>query len=554
MLDLTASSCPRCGAALSSSDSSAGLCPACLLLTALPSTDGTRDVVSTLAPGTDIGPFRIVRMLGRGGMATVYEAVEDQLERSIALKVLPPEFLHEPTFARRFEQEARVVARLEHQHIVPIFATGIDEGIPWMSTRLMAGGSLAARLETGAFEPADALRVLRHVAAALDYAHGRGIVHRDVKPANILLDAAGDVYLADFGLALMLEGGTRLSQGVLTGTPCYMSPEQALSRPADHRSDIYSLGIVAYEMLTGSVPFSADSPIAVLLKHVNEPLPVPAGNTLPPGVLRALHKAMAKEREERCASAGAFVADLERAFKAAPRLQSMTARNAFVREFEERTSKWVAVAGGAFVTATLLVAFVPWRQPRLDTAPATAAPAGLRDSQDGATSVPATTVARPALRSETAAETITQAVPKVSDPEPADVRTDDSEEPRTEPSGNSPQAESPSPSADAVADHPPPPPVEDRFVKAEIIEKVPPIYPAILAAASIEGTVVLAATVDADGTVSNVRVVRSDDSRLNQTARTAVMKYRFRPASRNGVAEPSTVEVAVEFVLDRRPR
>lgn len=161
---------------------------------------------STLSPGTTVGLFQIVGVLGRGGMATVYEAYDRRLERAVALKVLPPEFLHDGTFAKRFENEARVIAKLEHPNIVPIYASGIDEGIPWMGMRLLAGGNMGKLLENGRPALSFAVQMLRDVADALDYAHARGVVHRDIKPTNILRDGSGRMCVADFGLAQMLEG------------------------------------------------------------------------------------------------------------------------------------------------------------------------------------------------------------------------------------------------------------------------------------------------------------------------------------------------------------
>ena len=573
MLDLTASSCPRCGAALSSSDSSAGLCPACLLLTALPHTDGARDTVSTLAPGTQIGPFRIVRLLGRGGMATVYEAVEDQLERSVALKVLPPEFLHEETFARRFEQEARVVAKLEHPHIVPIFAAGIDEGIPWMSMRLMAGGNLAARLARGALEPAEGLLVLRHVAAALDYAHARRTVHRDVKPANILFDAEGQVYLADFGLALMLEGGTRLSNGVLTGTPHYMSPEQALGQLTDHRTDIYSLAIVAYEMFTGTVPFQAESPIGVLMKHVNDPLPVPAGDALPPGVFRALREATAKTPGERCASAGAFVAGLERAFNTKRTLVSLAALPALARELEERMSKWVAVAGGVFASAALLVILAVVMRPEPAERPAgpdisktsDETPGGEERNEpgDGDKNGPIGGQVESGGDNNISAKELKGR--PTSTPGPSRKQT---EEKRGEDGTSDSQLRGDGTTASTDGNQPieplvakpllspfVPPVVDglqaqpDTVVKAVLVDKREPVYPRRLITAAVTGRVVFNVTVGASGAVTNAQIVHSDDSRLEEPARAAVMQYRYKPQLRNGTPEQSVEPVTVSFTL-----
>ena len=272
-----------------------------------------------LVPGSNAGPYRVVEPLGRGGMATVYRAYEPALDRYVALKVLPREFLHDPGFKDRFQREAKALAKLEHPNIVPIYNYDIDEkeGIPWMAMRLVPGGALSQRLKEGRLPLARSVEILRGVADALDHAHAKGIVHRDVKPQNVLLDEGGRVYLADFGIAKMLEAsGGLTATGMITGTPNYMAPEQATATNVGPPADVYALGIVAYEMFTGRVPFAADTPVAILMKHVQEALPLPSPDTVPEPLLRALLKCTAKKPEDRWPSAGAFVAALETGLEA----------------------------------------------------------------------------------------------------------------------------------------------------------------------------------------------------------------------------------------------
>ncbi len=263
-----------------------------------------------LAPGSNAGPYRIVEPLGRGGMASVYKAYEPRLDRYVALKVLPREFLHDPGFAQRFREEARLVAKLEHPAIVPIYAYDIEEaeGIPWMAMRLVPGGSLSELIRRERLPLARSVALLRGVADALDYAHAMKVVHRDVKPQNVLLDESSRVYLADFGIGRMLESSGGLTgTGMIVGTPQYMAPEQATTSKVGPPADVYALGIVAYEMFTGRVPFAADTPLAVMMKHVQEPLPLPPPELVPEPLLRALLKATSKKPEDRWPTAGAFV-------------------------------------------------------------------------------------------------------------------------------------------------------------------------------------------------------------------------------------------------------
>ena len=272
-----------------------------------------------LQPDTAFGPYRILAPLGRGGMAAVYEAHEPSLDRRVALKVLPAEFLHDPAFADRFRQEARVAAKLEHPHIVPIHAYGIEGGRPWMAMRLVTGGSLAERVRRSPLSPAETAAVLRDVAAALDYAHARGVVHRDVKPANVLLDEAGRAYLADFGIARMLEGSSvATATGLIQGTPSYMAPEQAMGAKVDRLADVYALGVVAFECLTGRVPYTGTTPVAILMKHVQEPVPEPTAAEVAPALTAVLRRCLAKAPADRWPTAGAFSAALEVAAAGAP--------------------------------------------------------------------------------------------------------------------------------------------------------------------------------------------------------------------------------------------
>ena len=272
-----------------------------------------------LEPGTSFGAYRIVAALGRGGMGVVYRAHERALDRHVALKVLTPEFLHDPSFAERFRQEARLAARLEHPHVVPVHAFGIEAGRPWMALRLMAGGSLADRLKEGPLAPARAASLLAEVASALDHAHERGIVHRDVKPANVLLDETGRAYLADFGIARLLEGSSlATASGLVQGTPSYMAPEQASGGKPGPPADVYALAVMAFECLSGRLPFTGTTPVAILMKHISEPVPELSSAEVAPELAAVLRRGLAKAPGERWPSPGSFARALEHAARHAP--------------------------------------------------------------------------------------------------------------------------------------------------------------------------------------------------------------------------------------------
>src|SRR5688572_5413296 len=200
-----------------------------------------------------IGRYEIEAELGRGGMATVYRAYDPMFEREVALKVLPQEFLHDEQFRGRFEREAKTIARLEHAAIVPVYDVGNEKEQPYFVMRYMAGGSLSDRMNTKPISLEETARIIQRVAAALDYAHSKGIIHRDLKPGNILFDETGDPFISDYGIAKLAQSQTNLTGSSIIGTPTYMSPEQAQGNDIDHRSDIYSLGVIVYEMLSGKL-------------------------------------------------------------------------------------------------------------------------------------------------------------------------------------------------------------------------------------------------------------------------------------------------------------
>ncbi len=263
--------------------------------------------------GVTLGSYRIMERIGRGGMAAVYRAYHPALDRYVAVKVLPEVLAEDPEYRERFQQEARSVAHLKHPNILEVFDFGYEDGVSYLVLELVEGGTLADRLGKP-MELREVIRLLEQVAGALDHAHAQGVLHRDIKPSNILLHSDGTPALGDFGLAKMLGSQRRLTgSGTVMGTPEYMSPEQAADEPLGPASDLYSLAIVAYEMLTGRVPFEASTPAATLLSHVTKPMPTTRElkGELSAHVEDVLRRALSKRPEERYESAAAFVAALK---------------------------------------------------------------------------------------------------------------------------------------------------------------------------------------------------------------------------------------------------
>ena len=266
-------------------------------------------VVRTLEAYYEVGPE-----IGRGGMGIVYRGRDLRLKREVAIKVLPPELAFRSEIRSRFLREAEMAAQLSHPHIVPIYSVDEREGLVYFVMALVEGGSLAARVGAqGALPPDDVRRILIEVGDALAYAHARNTVHRDIKPDNILLDAAsGRAMVTDFGIArAVTEGGDQklTATGIAMGTPAFMSPEQSAGdRELDGRADLYSLGVVAYQMLCGDLPFSATSAPALLVKHLSEaPTPIERRADVPADLARAVMRCLAKHPDDRFTDAASFV-------------------------------------------------------------------------------------------------------------------------------------------------------------------------------------------------------------------------------------------------------
>lgn len=258
-------------------------------------------MVSNLS-GKKIGQYELRERLGRGGMAEVYKAYQASMDRFIAIKVMLTHLADDEQFIERFRREARAVGKLRHPHILQVFDFGLEDDIYYMVMEYIKGGNLKAHIsEQGKLDTAHALKITSQLADALSYAHNLGMIHRDMKPANVMFidDAHQNSVLTDFGIARILTETGLTATGMSVGTPAYMSPEAGIGGDTDERSDLYALGVMLYEMLTGNAPYSADTPLAVIMKHINAPLPNIEDLTLPDVVERVVLKAMAKDPADR---------------------------------------------------------------------------------------------------------------------------------------------------------------------------------------------------------------------------------------------------------------
>lgn len=267
----------------------------------------------TLHQDEKIGTYTIDSPIGRGGMATVYKAYHERLDRHVAIKLMHPTFLQDENFRERFQREARIVGKLEHSVIVPIYDYDEYNNTPYLVMKYVDGMTLKKHFIKKGMTIEEIERIMTRIAEGLDYAHSQGILHRDMKPSNILMDVNGQAYITDFGLARMAEAGaSTISHDMMLGTPYYISPEQAQgSKDLDSRTDVYSLGIILYELLTGQVPFQADTPYAIVHGHIyTEPeAPSKVNPDLTPAIDRVVMRALEKDREKRYPTAMAMMKD-----------------------------------------------------------------------------------------------------------------------------------------------------------------------------------------------------------------------------------------------------
>jgi serine/threonine protein kinase len=283
------------------------------LLDTLPYSDTAADP-GDIGPPQVCGRYRLGERLGSGGMATVYRAFEPGHRRTVAIKLMHPHIRSNPAYVERFRREARAMARIASPHVVKVIDAGEHHGTPYVALEYVEGETLKDLIRrAGRLPVSEALRHAIDIGRALSCAHAQGVVHRDVKAQNVLIDRDGGAKLTDFGVCRMLDAEPLTDAGEVLGSVLYVSPEQAMGRPATPRSDIYSLGICLYELLIGSPPFRAETSVAIALKHLREPLPAPRSRRpdIPAAVEAAIERSTAKRPRDRYPTAQAMVRDLE---------------------------------------------------------------------------------------------------------------------------------------------------------------------------------------------------------------------------------------------------
>ncbi|MFH0946065.1 MAG: protein kinase, partial [Planctomycetota bacterium] len=274
-----------------------------------------QEAVKGLPEGSVLGPYRVISRIGKGGMGSVYEAVDDRLGQKVALKVLSPELTQRPDFVVRFHRESRSLAELSDPRIAKVYFNGAAEGLPFFAMEFVDGRNLEQILEEdGRMSSEQVLHLMSEAAIGLSAAADQGIIHRDVKPTNLLVDREGNLRIVDFGLAKSVDSESRLTvTGAVVGTPYYLSPEQGLGKPVDVRSDIYSLGATFYHLMTGKPPFDAESPVSIIMCHVSKApeLITERNSSIPEPLARVVMRCIAKSPERRYQDYDELLEDLE---------------------------------------------------------------------------------------------------------------------------------------------------------------------------------------------------------------------------------------------------
>jgi serine/threonine-protein kinase len=316
--------------------------------------------------GHHLGQYELVAVLGRGGMATVYRARQASVDRDVAIKVISSDLAATEDFLRRFEREAKTVAALSHPHILKLFDYGQQDGITYLVMELMNGGSLSSLIDQGPMSLKQAYRLFSQVASALDYAHAHGIIHRDLKPQNVLLDEHKNAHLSDFGLAKILSDAGDMTRSALIGTPLYMAPEQWESEPVTKQTDIYALGVMLFELLSGQTPFSGETTFKLMHMHLYQMPPSirELRPELPEGVELVVQRTLAKAPEDRFDSAGELAAALRTALSRGagstrngatfgPRTHQLSATIRAAHPHQWRFPAWAALGGVALTVGMI---------------------------------------------------------------------------------------------------------------------------------------------------------------------------------------------------------
>ena len=341
--------------------------------------------------GLTIDHFQILRLVGRGGMSSVYLALDKELEREVALKVPHSRFINDSSFTRRFRREAKAMARLRHTNIVQIFSVGSHGDMPFFAMEYVEGESLSELLKReGPLDVRKALDYLKQILRAIDCAHKSDIIHRDIKPSNVLADSSGRMLVTDFGVSKILSDETSHQTIGVVGTPRYMSPEQCEGCELDHRTDLYSLGVLLFEMLSGIPPFTGDTPEETMQKHLRERprFPEDIKQRLSAGLQNIVSKMLEKDRDNRYESVSAVLLDIENLGQdtTAPLLRRESKRSsldaeAFISEFKSRRKRW-----SMLVTASLIaVCVIGFALSRVLAPPKPPEASGIRSEQEGST-------------------------------------------------------------------------------------------------------------------------------------------------------------------------